>query len=331
MQQPNSPENSQVTAQDLARELRTKPQRIYSLLDHGYLTAIFRSDFPDLTLIERPAPGVLAWLRMMLHHQDYRPMFPVSVAAELLKISSRDIRRLCADAGQPIHVDPFFGEIISLHTVEKLRRNLWLTRNPMSFDRQGMLEMFASYLRIKLRCGRPEVPPHVRINEEISRINRLEEPDRFVRAAAFWAAYNDARSVAECLRLYHGITGFPPSLAKLDKRMTDMEHRLSGLKRWPGDPPKKRPKSSRRRSIRWSQRFRSKLDDEQMVRWEAAKAECAGIIRKVKAELRSECAARDGISLADLLPASVSSDPSGVPSLPSEEENRPEADAPGLT
>jgi hypothetical protein len=105
-----------------------------------------------------------------------------------------------------LYDDPAFGELLSIRQFHRLFDKLHDSREMIRFDRQAMITMLR----------RVESPPQVfrvnplpyskRVEQELIRIGNLREPDRTLRAVAFYEAYSDAATIKECLARYKELT-----------------------------------------------------------------------------------------------------------------------------
>ena len=214
------PQNEYVSVRDLAASLGVDCERLRPLIERQYLKVLEVHDYLDDCLVGRPQPAALAWLSNMFKPLMMRPILPADIAAELLRVTLKDFRRLCIAYNAPLCDDPAFGELITLRDFYTLFSNIHKTRGtPYRFDRQALL----SLTRISDHTIRADVPlPYnVKIEQEIRRIAALPEPDRTVRAVALCNAYRDAQTVTQCYAAYKNevVDSRPEVEAALDRLM----------------------------------------------------------------------------------------------------------------
>lgn len=223
------PQSAYVSVRDLAKELGVSdPEQLRPLIDHQYLRILELRDYLPDCLVGRPEPAALEWLRGALRPLALRPFLTIEQTAELMHANPDDMRLLCLSYDIQLYVDPVFGEMLSIRQFHKLWNKLRDSRDGARFDRQAMVAM--------LRNAIPGSPPRVsplpyskRLEMELIRIAKLDEPDRTLRAVAFWEAYRDAKDLLDCTRKYYDL---------VRGELPEVEERLNKLmKRCVGDVP----------------------------------------------------------------------------------------------
>lgn len=202
------PASDQITILKLASELHCGIRRVGELIEHGYIRIIYRQEgtFFCYTIVARPYPAALEWLRGMVAPLRLRPMLPVEGVAEHIGLTVNDLRRMALHYNIPLALDPFFGELISTTGYNRLLRAQHELRNPMRTDRQAMLLTLVRMNRnTNAIIAKKPVMYSKRLESEIRLICKMTEPLRSLRAAALWSAYNEAKTVAECVKNYAGI------------------------------------------------------------------------------------------------------------------------------
>ena len=241
--EPPKPPANKLALADLAADLHTTVPRLWMLIQHGYLRLADKTESCFTTTVEHPGQGALDWLRGMLAPLRMRPMLPLSVAARLLKITTQEARAFCLEANVVFQLDPVFGEVITLTGYRDLGRALFCARRPLSFDRQTFLETFSWMLDFSPH--RRRLPRAKRIEQEIRRIAAMKEPARSIRAVEFYAAYSDARVVADAC------AGRNPGeqLASLDRQVRRMGKFVRSQTPWGVLRKKRHPQSRLARAL----------------------------------------------------------------------------------
>ncbi len=266
VKEPPKPQAIKVAIADLATEFGTTVPTLWQLIRRGYLRLADKTDSCFTTTIEIPGPAAYDWLRQMFAPLRLRPYLPLFVAAELYGITVQEARMLCLQANVVFQFDPVFGEVMPLTAWRDLGQALFCARRPLSFDRQTLLETFSWMLDFAPKPrGRPDkiyaVPRSVRIEREIQRIAAMKEPERAMRAIEFFAAYRDARTVAEaCARRKP-----TPILRGLDAKVSHIGSAIRNQLDWSAEtkvrkkrerPPKKKKVLSARQRFRKTSAFR---------------------------------------------------------------------------
>jgi hypothetical protein len=189
-------------------------QRVHLLVKMGYL----RYHNEDEEKITLPSPSALRWLHAMLLPPPERPLFTVDEVAKITNSSSEFIRKLCATYAIPIHADESWGELISPDSFIRLLDSLFGYRTPMRFDRAALVEWMRGMRRD--RQLRYNLAYSQLINTEITRIVRLPEPERTMRAVAFWEAYRDAKMISNCMGEYYATV--KAEMGRVEKRVNRM-------------------------------------------------------------------------------------------------------------
>jgi hypothetical protein len=134
----------------------------------------------------------------MFQPLELRPVIPVREASKLWKITDHEIIKWCKSYKIPIYADPVFGNLMSfkaLKSYARLRRKYHKSKRR---NRAGFLRFYLSEIwgeRWK------EPPPYSeRLEMEIKRIVHLPQPYRTIRSMALIKAFQDARTVTECIR-----------------------------------------------------------------------------------------------------------------------------------
>lgn len=214
---PPVPQSEYVSVSDLAVSLGIDSERLRPLIEKHYLTILEPHEYLQDCLVARPRPAALAWLKTMFQPLMMRPLLPTEMAAELLDMTVNDFRRLCLAYNAPLHDDPGFGELMTLSDFWTVFRRVHASRSTCRFDRQAML-MLTRVLRpqtiSRFRADQPVLPYSVILERELERIAQMPEPTRTVRAVALYNAYQDARTVKDCIAKYKQATIEPEATHK---------------------------------------------------------------------------------------------------------------------
>jgi hypothetical protein len=222
------PRADYVTASDLAKELDVDVDRIQSLIDRRYLRVMLAAGTLAETVVARPAKAAMDWLRSMFVPLTLRPLIPTQDIVAALAITEDEFRYMCLVDNIPLQEDPVFGELMSVTAFYVLQQSWLKMRNPMRSDRAALMLMLG-ILKGALPAGRlTPLPFSDRIDKEISRIARMDEPDRSLRATDLWIAYNDADTLTDCLNAYFGDERKRKRRERLEKRVDVIEKRLEG-------------------------------------------------------------------------------------------------------
>jgi hypothetical protein len=185
-----------ITLADLAVELNVPARRLLPLISHCYLKTVLRHESLESTIVERPSPEVLDWLKTMFAPLELRPMVPIRDAAALVEKHPKIFRKLCLHYKIPLHDDPVFREIISIESLRKLQLAIYESENPVRIDRQALIVLLAGlkgFTKTEMR------PYNARLESEIRRIIKLKEPRRTLMAVDFWKTYIDAEQFVGCM------------------------------------------------------------------------------------------------------------------------------------
>ena len=221
-----------ITLIDLARELDTDPRRLFPVVDAGYLKVIQELQPREHTVVRKPPQKAIDWLRGMFAPIWLKPMLPLRDAAELLSATPAELRQVAIEYSIPLHMDLAFGELISVTNFHRLHRSLVRTRRPLRYDRQALLGVIALMRGIPtpLKDKAFKFKYSDRLEMEIVRIGKLQEPQRTSMALAFYTAYHDAKTVADCLERFYGATHpAPGGEARLAERIENLARRYGGV------------------------------------------------------------------------------------------------------
>lgn len=188
-----------ISLPDLAKDLCVDADRLPPLILEGYLRLAKSGLSLEDTFVERPPAGARDWLRAMFAPVAMRPMLPVRDAAKMLDMTLDDLRKWCIHFNIPISMDAVFGELLSLKGFYQIEHGFYEIRNPLRTDRQALL---VRLMRVnKMNATREAYLRRYdrRLEEEITRIAKLPEPQRTIQATAFWSAYQDAKIVGDSL------------------------------------------------------------------------------------------------------------------------------------
>jgi len=229
------PTSDYIRISDLAVDLDVAPKRLQALVRHKYVRVIEPAeDFAD-TLIAKPLPGAMDWLRSMYAPIALRPFISIEQAAALFGNSEAEVRRLCLRYNIPLTQDPVFGELLSPNRVYDIFRNQHAERDPMRYDSQRLLFMHMVLSGASYKSMDP-LPYHKRIVREISRICKMKEPVRTMRGGSLVLAYNEAATVADCFARYKENVAASRRLANsrrvLDSRIDNIDKAIMGKAAW---------------------------------------------------------------------------------------------------
>ena len=200
-----------VTVAEMSRLLRGEyawegdfsAKRVHQLVEAGHLK-YYKKNKEQISL---PSPAAIRWLHAMLLPFCDRPLFTLAEIAKAIASNSNSywkmqtIQKLCAAYDIPIHFDKAWGELLSPDSFIRLLDALYGYRQPMRFDRMAMIEWMRG-MQTNPRQLRWNLPYAALLEGEIGRIVRLQEPERTVRAVAFWEIYRDSKTVSNCLSQY---------------------------------------------------------------------------------------------------------------------------------
>lgn len=186
-----------ISLKQLAAELNTRSSRLLPLIEHGYLKPVPSPNLKEV-LVEKPPPGAIVWLRNMLLPLKRKPLIPLKNAAEIMEMPPPIFRRYLLHYNLQAHMDPVFGELVSLQTIYDLKASIIASRDELRVDAQQIFVALVKVAGIRLK----PFPYIKRLDDEIVRISKLEQPLRALRAAALIEAWKSADSVAACIKGY---------------------------------------------------------------------------------------------------------------------------------
>lgn len=209
------PTRPPITLAMLAKELNVIVGRLVPLVEFGWLALVdgqIAASISPSILIQCPSPAAITWLRQFFLPPQAKPIFTIEDVQGLLAeagvdLPLDDIARLVTDYGIPCQFDPGLGGksgrglLLSWQSARKLvlevltggRRQEW---NQVRYDRQAML-WFLLQRDPSLASRPPDFQE--KLEEEISRIANLPEPQRSIRAATLLEQWEDAKAVANSL------------------------------------------------------------------------------------------------------------------------------------
>jgi hypothetical protein len=218
------PLSEYVSLQRLADELEVELDRLKPLIANRYLRILSLKDDMATTVVARPSPEAMGWLRTMFMPLDMRPLIPVSEVVATFGISEDELRYICVTDNLPIYNDPVFGELMSVTGFWALSKGLVAMRNPLRSDRQMLMMVLAQMKNVRDLGRLKPLSYSERLESEIRRIMKLPEPDRTLRAADFFRAYQDANTLTDLLEKYETVpTG---RQKRIMKRTETMQKRL---------------------------------------------------------------------------------------------------------
>lgn len=183
------------------------PEQLRPLIDLHYLRLMVPAEYLIDCQVARPLPAAMDWLKQMLAPIHLRPLVPIDIAAELLRNTAEDIRRLCLAWNIQLVFDPAFGELLSATNFYRLFQKVFQVKEGQArYDRQILLWMLSIAKQGSDVPTRP-LPYSRYLEREIKRIALLKEPDRSMRAIALYDAMVDANTLAECIKLYRKSAG----------------------------------------------------------------------------------------------------------------------------
>ena len=231
------PPPDQISVKQLAGELGILPSRVQPLIDHGYLRVMAAGYSADTTIVARPLPAALAWLKSLFAPLRMRPMLPVEDVAEMLNLTPAELRSFVVHYNIPLWDDPVFGELMTINGLRAVQRGIYAERRSTRYDRQTLLEFLCKQSGITWNLT--NFSYSMQLDTEIRRICKMPEPGRTVRAVALWTAWRDAQTVTECLTKYRATMKAqePPKKSAwrklVDKDMDVIEKGINGeLKEW---------------------------------------------------------------------------------------------------
>jgi hypothetical protein len=201
------PQSAYVSVKDLAKELGVSdPEQLRPLIDHQYLRILELHDYLPDCLVGRPEPAALAWLRGALQPLALRPFLTIGQTADLMHSDEASLRLLCVSYDIQLYIDPVFGEMLTIRQFHKLWNKLRDTRDGARFDRQAMITLLRTAVNQSNAFRPSPLNYSKRLEIELIRIAKLDEPNRTMRAVAFWEAYRDAKNIRACLSRYYELT-----------------------------------------------------------------------------------------------------------------------------
>ena len=221
------PRSDLATVEELAAELKTPIERLQPLLEHRYLKLVEAKEYLKDCIVARPLPAAMDWLRMMFAPTYMQPIFTIEMVSDMLRCPKRQVRNLCILHNVPLHLDPAFGELMSVRHFNRLYRALYGFEGPARYDRQALFYLL--HLRDLSNGNEPprEVLPYSRrVEAEIRRIAKMKEPDRSFRAIAMLEAYDDAKTIAECLEKYGCIVR--ENVDRVEAKLAELREKFIG-------------------------------------------------------------------------------------------------------
>jgi len=229
------PREHYVTVKALAKELGLRdPERLRSVIEHQYIRLLEVREYFQDCVVARPYPAGIEWLREMFRPLTLRPFLPLSMAATLLSTNISRVRRYCLAYDYPIYDDQAFGELISIRHFHRLFDRVRESNDGVRFDRAAIISLLRDVMHSEGQhdnersAYRPNPLPYSkRLELEIIKIGKLKEPDRTLRAVAFYEAYRDANTIRECVARYKELTlGLEE---KVEERLAKLMQRCVGV------------------------------------------------------------------------------------------------------
>lgn len=224
-----------INVNDFAQALGVTKAEVNRLVVAGYIKRArppFKRDAESGELsrargweVVQPSPAAMEWLKGCFQPVKFRPILKLKEVALMAGTKLSEIRKLCLTYGIPIHVDPVFGELLTINEFEQMMDRLHGMQENCRFDRGA----FLYYLRALSTGKRARVrPPRFseRVEIEIARILRLKEPARTIRAGVFMNCYWSARGLLRCMEEYEGKSR--KKLAEMDRMMRKFGKKVSG-------------------------------------------------------------------------------------------------------
>jgi hypothetical protein len=205
-----TPPRPPITLSLLARELDVSPQRLFRLVEEGYLPRYSAADHSPAdhsppspsTVLSCPPQPALLWLRQWFSPPLYKPMFSIDDVAELLEINAREATRLAAIFDIPLIHDAGLGLMMSAWGVRQLLRAVLSGGRTEAGEGEGEGQRFdRTWLVWWLMEGDParlQQPPRFtqQLEDEIQRVAGLEEPQRTIRKEQLSQQWKEAKAVA---------------------------------------------------------------------------------------------------------------------------------------
>lgn len=204
-----------ITVRDLAQRIEGSVDDVKRLIDFKYLTVVMEKTDPEQTVLSCPGEEGIRWLRNMVQPIHLVPFIKLDDVHRLIRKQQGRMsrkkpvertRRVCLAYQIPLFLDPVYGELLTIEGFAELAYHIGVYRNPVRNDRVTMLSFLMNALtedeRTKERYVRLKIPRRgtKRLNLEIARIARLEEPERTFMAQSLYECWKDSRGVQECLR-----------------------------------------------------------------------------------------------------------------------------------
>lgn len=252
-----------MTVAELAKELRVQPKKLLPLLLKEYVKIVEPNEDLGSVIIERPLPEVLEWLRMIYRSPSLQPTIPVKYAAHALTLAPAVVRRLCEKHGIQVYKDSVFGYLISARAFHSLCR-LWAELyQPLRTDLQALV-----YNLAKLYGHKTSFQPRPfdkRLEDEITRIVHMDEPDRTLAATLFWVNYNKAKIATEAIAGPKPTSTAQYRIQILNSRMKALSLALEGKCTWKnprtfGDPSTTRSRMRAASNAKYAARNAAPLD-----------------------------------------------------------------------
>ena len=190
-----------ISCEQLANDLEVTVEDIGFLLEKSYLRIMSQGENIASTVVARPLPAAMDWLRSMFMPLELRPFIPATQVMDALGLTEDDFHYLCVTDNIPLHYDPAFGELMTVTGFVMLQKSWIQMLHPMRSDRQAILLMLGYLKGVDPPARAKPLPYSARIDNEIRRIAQMQEPDKTMRATDFWKAYTEAVSVANCLKM----------------------------------------------------------------------------------------------------------------------------------
>jgi hypothetical protein len=196
----NTQSDDPISIKDLAKELGVTEERIYGLVNNGYLKTI------RLGVVGRPKEAGLVWLRQALGPVPFIPIIPVRYVGEMLgltdkgrKKKARQLKELILDHNIVVYIDPVLGEMMTISGFHRLFNSLFPWHLRSRFDR-GMFFCLLSGLDAGdgVRFVAPR-PYSEALEAELARVAKLREPLKSIRSMEIFEAYRDAKTLASII------------------------------------------------------------------------------------------------------------------------------------
>jgi hypothetical protein len=187
-----------ISIADLAQLIESPVEKLRPLVEQKYLLVVMAKAEFEQTVVARPGQRALEWLKMMFQPVKMRPFVTLQEVGKLWGVTANHVLKVCRAYRIPVYSDPVFGDLMSLNALKRFARARMVYYKPKGTGRAPLLRYFLSQIE-GVRWKDP-LPYGQRLDREINRIAHLPEPERTIRAMAFYEAFRDARTVMECLR-----------------------------------------------------------------------------------------------------------------------------------